>query len=71
MRTSHHYYNSSRGVSDGGPEDFRKNAKECMRLAEMASDPDSKIILMNIAQTWIRLAEVNESFPERRFCSTV
>jgi len=27
--------------------------------------------LMNIAQTWIRLAEVNDSLPERRFCSTV
>jgi len=57
----------------GGPEDFRRNAKDCMRLAEMASNPDSKDILMDIAQAWIRLAshatEVDDS--ERRFGSIV
>ena len=41
----------------------------------MASDPDSKVVLMDIAQTWIRLAshaaEVNDYLPERRSCSTV
>jgi hypothetical protein len=40
--------------------DFRHNAEECIRLAEMASSPDSKAALMEIARTWMRLAAVND-----------
>jgi hypothetical protein len=42
------------------PGDFRQNAEECIRLAEMASSPDSKAALMEIARTWMRLADVND-----------
>jgi hypothetical protein len=44
--------------------DFRQNAKECMRLADMATSPDSKAALMEIARTWMRLAETNDCSAE-------
>jgi hypothetical protein len=58
-----------------GAEEFRQNAKECMKLAEMAVNPESKVVLVDIAQTWIRLAdqasEGSDNRRERRFCSII
>jgi hypothetical protein len=36
-------------------EDYRKNAMECMRLANEVSTPSAKIALLQMAQAWVRL----------------
>jgi|ERR1700674_1721496 len=50
-------------------DDFKQNAKDCMSLARRASNQDSKVILLELAQTWLRLAdhaaEVSEHITER------
>ena len=34
---------------------YRQMATECLRLANAMSDPDSRTMLLEIAQTWIKL----------------
>jgi hypothetical protein len=38
-------------------EEFRRFAKECMRLAERAQLIDDRAALLSMAQVWIRLAD--------------
>ena len=52
-----------------GPEAFRIQAEECMRLADDACDPQHRAMLYNMARTWGVLAESAEKlqiFLERR-----
>jgi hypothetical protein len=37
--------------------EFRRFARECMRLAEQAQPVDDKAVLLSMAQVWIRLAD--------------
>jgi hypothetical protein len=37
--------------------EFRRFARECMRLAEQVQPVDDKAVLLNMAQVWIRLAD--------------
>jgi len=39
------------------PMDFRKFAQECIRLADHVQTIDDKSVLLDMAQTWIRLAD--------------
>jgi len=43
-----------------GPETFRNHADECSRLARDTSDPEFKLLLLSMAQTWIVLADSAE-----------
>jgi hypothetical protein len=38
-------------------EDHRRRAAECLRLAREAADKTNKALLIEMAQTWARLAE--------------
>jgi hypothetical protein len=38
-------------------DDYRRNAFDCIRLAQAAVNPRDKAMLVGMAQTWIRLAE--------------
>ena len=48
---------STRGVSF---EDYLRRAAECLRMAHEVSDLTNKKLLLEMAQTWVKLAE-----PER------
>ena|SRR6266511_1524117 len=39
------------------PGNTRKRAAQCLRLAQSMSDPTNKALLLEMAQTWVRLAE--------------
>jgi hypothetical protein len=41
-------------------EDYRRNASECVRLAQNAQNPADKALLLKMAETWLRLAEQAE-----------
>lgn len=36
--------------------DYRKRAQECVELAQMVRTPEQRIMLLHIAETWLRLA---------------
>ena len=40
----------------GVPEDYTKMAAECLQLARTVRDTESKAILLEIAQSWVKLA---------------
>jgi len=40
----------------GSYEDYRDKALECLAAAETVSDPHERIVLLEIAQRWLRLA---------------
>ena len=51
------------------PQLFRSHAVECMRLAQQASDPEHRSLLLVMAQSWAVLAESAEKmqgFLDRR-----
>ncbi len=51
------------------PQLFRSHAVECMRLAQQASDPEHRALLLVMAQSWAVLAESAEKmqvFLDRR-----
>jgi hypothetical protein len=35
---------------------YRTNAAACAKLAETVSDPCTKLVLLNMAEAWLRLA---------------
>jgi hypothetical protein len=37
-------------------EEFRQNARDCVRLAKQADNPQSRERLLQLAQTWMRFA---------------
>jgi hypothetical protein len=37
--------------------EFRARAEECERLAQTARTPQQRVMLMHIAETWLRLAD--------------
>ena len=36
---------------------YRQNAIDCLRLASEANDPGAKAVLLDMAQSWVRLAD--------------
>jgi hypothetical protein len=38
-------------------QDHQRRAAECLRLAHEATDKTNKALLIEMAQTWVRLAE--------------
>jgi hypothetical protein len=49
------------GVRTGGvvslADRYREFAAECVRVAQQSSNPDDKAMLLEMADTWLRLAE--------------
>jgi hypothetical protein len=39
------------------PEEYRRHAAECLRIAEVVTDPQNRILLIHMAQTWLLLAQ--------------
>jgi len=49
------------------PQYFRKCSLDCLRLANTTSDPDTKAVLVDIAQAWMKLAEQATSFHPKSY----
>jgi hypothetical protein len=48
------------------PGDYQERAAQCLRLAQSTSDSTNKALLLEMAQTWVRLAEqAREAFGQR------
>jgi hypothetical protein len=43
------------------PEEYRRLAAECLRIAEGVPDPQQKISLIDMAQWWLQLARQAET----------
>ena len=43
-------------ASMSGPDAFRNHAAECFRLASATIDPEHRLLLHNMAQSWGELA---------------
>ena len=41
-------------------DSYRRNAEECLRLAETNILPETRAILIAMAQSWLRLAQYRE-----------
>jgi hypothetical protein len=41
----------------GSYEEYRDKALECLAAAQTVSDPHERVVLYEIAQRWLRLAE--------------
>jgi hypothetical protein len=50
------YLNVSAG-SHMSPEECRRNGAECLRLAQLVTNPADKMLLLHLADAWRRLAE--------------
>jgi hypothetical protein len=44
---------------------YRANARACAKLAEEIVDPRTKIVLLTMAEAWLRLADYVESRKEQ------
>ena len=44
----------------GLADQYKRRAAECIRMAERADNAEDKDLLMQMAQTWMRLAEKAE-----------
>jgi hypothetical protein len=42
-------------------EKYRQHAQECLAAAQRIQNPEERAILLNIAQTWMRLAEKEDA----------
>ena len=49
------------GLSD----QYKRRAAECVRMAERTDHADDKALLLQMAQTWLRLAEKAEERADR------
>ncbi len=43
---------------------YRLNAADCVEMAREFAKLDDRIALLNMAQAWLRLAEITEKFDE-------
>ena len=50
-------------------QDHQRRAAECLRLAREATDKTNKALLIEMAQTWARLAEQDNLGPSIRLHS--
>jgi hypothetical protein len=41
-------------------DQYKRRAAECIRMAEQAGQPEDRELLLQMAQTWLRLAEKAE-----------
>ena len=48
-------------------DDYRRRAAECLRLARTASDKTNRALLLEMAETWIALADQDRAKGTPRF----
>jgi hypothetical protein len=41
---------------------YRRNAANCVEMAKEFPKPESKLVLLNMAQAWLRMADLIEKF---------
>ena len=41
---------------------YRRNAAHCVEIAKEFPNPTNKRVLLDMAQAWLRLCEINEKF---------
>ena len=46
-------------------EQYKRRAAECVRMADQTDQPEDKTMLLQMAQTWLRLAEKLEDRGEQ------
>ena len=46
-------------------DQYKRRAAECVRMAERIDNPDDKALLLQMAETWLRLAEKAEERGDR------
>ena len=61
------YWAQVRSVGDCGMvrhlvKVYRQNAAHCVEIAREFSNPTDKRLLLDMAQAWLRLCEINEKF---------
>ena len=49
------------------PQFYRQYSFDCLRLANTTSDPDTRSVLVDMAQAWLKLAEQANSLPGKRY----
>jgi hypothetical protein len=42
------------------PKDYRRFAEECLKLGQTTENQQTRAVLLQMAQVWLRLAEQNE-----------
>jgi hypothetical protein len=47
-------------------EDYRRNAAECVRIANRTKDPDAKALLLRMAEGWLDMARHVEERESRK-----
>jgi hypothetical protein len=62
LETGHrNVYGADIGIGSMGLSDqYKRRAAECVRMAERTENADDKALLLQMAQTWMRLAEKAE-----------
>jgi hypothetical protein len=48
----------------GLADQYKRRAAECVRMSERTDNADDKALLLQMAQTWMRLAEKAEDRPD-------
>jgi hypothetical protein len=46
--------------------EFRRMAQECLRLAQRTASPEERLLLLDMAQAWLTLANNTEKLTARR-----
>jgi hypothetical protein len=41
---------------------YRRNAANCVEMAKEFFKPEGKLVLLNMAQAWLKLADLTEKF---------
>jgi hypothetical protein len=47
-------------------EEYRRHAEECREMADRATKPDHRKMLLNMAKTWEQLAEARQAHTARQ-----
>jgi hypothetical protein len=47
-------------------QEYRKHAEECMRLARQVDREEHRKMVLQMAQTWLKLAEERERFLDNK-----
>lgn len=50
----------------GLADQYKRRAAECVRMAERTDNAEDKALLLQMAQTWMRLAEKAEDRPDEK-----
>jgi hypothetical protein len=48
------------------PDVYRRHAEECLAIAATATTPEQRLVLLQMAQAWLRFAEQAERPPADR-----